>query len=208
MTQCIVIYGVPKSGKTYASEYLEKNLKIKLIHYDFVSSIITECIRLVFENTKIENSFIFSTKAVFVDKQERLKFVQDIMKLIRSNLEYFEPIYLESIKGWANHGQYKQNKKLKRVKLSYVGMQMRDFADKIIQVIKDDIVKDSKFFIIEGRLFKNKKYRNALKKLFKNVYELECFNDLENNREYVYKAKIYQSLQSVKDEITKDLKFE
>ena len=226
MYNCLVILGKPNSGKTYAAYFIKKKMNVKTIHFDFLISIVCESIRKYFEKKKFEEKEkMWYREGLDVSNNEFAILLCDLNKLISKNTDFFENLYVKSIKGtrpsWSHRpGIDKQRVIMDLVKLSKLlnpyGSHIMDLAklskllnpygSHIMDLVFLHIIKGSLHFVIEGIYFS--RGTNFLKKLEtrcnKISYLQTFYNQITRRYSYKYNTIKAKSL----DEIIKNLKDE
>ena len=212
MLSCLVIRGRSYTGKTYASRKLEKKLQTLCIHYDVIIELACECTRSFFENRKNEKPIV-SVKRPFAEDEDLENFKNDFHKFISENLDFFKILYDTQIKNTAIIGLICENvlESFDPGTNLYQPVSIAKYLEKkfgkIFQLIIKYIIKDSRFFIIEGVYFMNESNFIELKKFCEEIMVLDCYCVPAIGVEsYNYGNEEYSSLEKLQDVIANDFK--
>lgn len=208
MSSCVLIYGNPGNGKTYAADILHKKLYGKWIQFDIIINFLSEFVRLKFGNVKPKKDFFkFFRSDSFLNDQEFNDFLNDVNRLISSNEEFFKTFYEKSVKNTTPLDDSNVNVK-NRLGLGVVGDALEPFAIEIVDLVLKHIVKNSDFFFMEGYYFnEGKKYRKRIFEFCEKVSNLECFF-AEKEKPFIYKynGQGFSDLNEIAKKIMKDTK--
>jgi len=210
MVLCLVIRGKSYSGKTFASNKLEKTLNVKCIHYDTIINFICECTRLYFEDRINELPPIEIKKQLNQDLDIG-KLRDEIKNLIENNLNFFQVLYDEFIKNTISFSYLKQhNMKIndnisKLINLGKAGTYLEKFSDNIFDLIIKYVLQKNGFFILEGSYFHRNLFLNSVEKNCNKIWILNCSCipalGLES---YSYNQEKFSSLKDVEKRIITD----
>ncbi len=207
MVTCLVVYGLPGNGKTYAARILSKNLNTKLIPFDGVINIISEYVRkrIGGENSPIEFTGD-SHPGIFQNSEDFFGFRDSLDKLITDNEKFFKNFYKKFIENKSPLVNYESGFNEGAIDLGRNGDALEAFAEKILNLVLKYIVKKEQFFIIEGYYFNEEKnFREKIKKLCKKVIFLGCFYKQKNKKSpYLYQRKEFTDLAKVEEQLQKD----
>jgi len=212
MYNCVVIFGESHSGKSYIADFIQKKLNVKTFHLDIVISFVTESIRKYFENKKFkgEEKFLY-IKGLDVSNKEFDNLLDDLNKMFLKNLEFFENLYVKSIKeirpSWSFRTGIDKPKDV--MNLGRLGNLLNPYGSYIIDLVFKFIIKRTPHFVIEGIYFsKDTNYLKKLETRCKKISYLETFYNQET-RSYAYefnKIKI-NSLGEIIKKLKNELNF-
>ncbi len=213
MYNCVVVFGESNSGKSYVTNMIKKKINVKTIHFDFVISLICENIRNFFEKKKFENeAIVWYRQDIDISNNELDNFLSDLNKMISINNDFFNDLYIKSIKGtrpsWSFRPGIDQPKDV--INLGSFGQLLNTFGSHIMDLIFIYLIKGTFNFVIEGIYFSNE--TNFLKKLqtkCKKISYLQTIYD-EETKSYTYKFNkkrtnsLLEIIEKIKDELNLD----
>jgi len=202
---CLVIYGNPGNGKTFASKNLTSKFAAKLIPFDEILNVITENIRKNFENNNFnfsdDHKDIFSTRDIFNT------FVNELDLLLSQERNFFKKLYNNEIKDKKPIKNYQSGFDNDAINLGRIGDLLELFSEKILKILVETILKNYDFVIIDGYHFSDgKKYRSELAKLSQRISYLGCFfKQRKTDSIYQYNEKKYNTLNEIENRLSIDL---
>ena len=190
MTSGIIIFGEPRSGKTFTSYFLKNFINVKFIHFDDVINLISEVLRLKFENKLPKREFSkFFHQNTFDSIDDFNPFFNELEQLIRKNNDFLENVFNKSIKNTVPLNFTPSEKQSRLIGLGTIGKELEPIAKQIIELVFKYIIKKQSLFVIEGAYFSEKQsYRKEIEKICKNITYLQClYNNKDTPVRYKFK---------------------
>jgi len=207
MTSCLVVHGLPGSGKTYTSQILAKNLNLKLIIFDAIIDLISEYIRKYFHEDPLDSELDDYFLRIFDVGKDFEGFKNDLDKLIIHNKKFFETFYSKLVTKRSPHMKESMDSSNKLFDLAKNGDYLESISEDILKLVLQYLVKERPFFIIEGYYFGEKrKIRKNIEKLCEQVNYLGCFhNRTDSSFYYEYDGIKLTTIDEIQRKIKQDI---
>ncbi len=207
MLSCLIVYGLPKRGKTYASLILAKNLNVKLIVFDWIINFVSEFVRKKFEQNHQTIDFEGYFLPFFETKEDFKGFMVDLDLLISKHEKFFKNFYKKLIVHKSSIVDYDSGFDEMVMNLARNSDALEPFAEDILKMVLKYLVKQLNFFIIEGYSFNEaKNFREKLEKLCDRVFYLGCFYKQKNiTFTYKYNGIEFFNLSGVEKKLYEEL---
>jgi len=204
---CLVVYGNPGNGKTFASKTIASKFNSKLIHFDEIINLIVEYIRKTFGNaTKIDFQDN-NSQDIFSIQENFSAFTDELDLLLSKEKKFFMKLYDNEIKDKKPIKNYQSGFDNDVINLGKIGDLLETFSENIIKILVKTVLKNYDLVIIEGyHLSDGKKYRAELAKTCQKISYLGCFfKEKETKSPYLYNGKTCTTLNDVEENISYDL---
>jgi len=204
MKSGIIIFGEPKSGKTFTCYLLKNFIDVKFIHFDDVINFISELLRLKFENKLPKREFSkFFHQKTFDSIDDFELFNNKVEQLIREENDFLKKVFNKSIKNTVPLNFTPSEKQPRLIGLGTIGKELEPISREIIELVFKYIIKKNSFFVIEGAYFsEDQLYRKEVEKICKNITYLQClYHNKDSAVKYRFKNEEMFDLISILEKI-------